>query len=75
LRDSALYITKLPKSEQQAVEWQTAAEVLMLIGERGGDPMMATIAMLRALNRHEPKSGRCPAPERCQEPYKVISRS
>jgi hypothetical protein len=30
-------------------EWQTAADVLMLIGERGGDPMMAHIAMMRAL--------------------------
>jgi hypothetical protein len=35
LRDAAKYIVKLPKAEQQAPEWQTAAEVLMLIGERG----------------------------------------
>jgi hypothetical protein len=41
LRDAANYIVKLSKAEQQAPEWQTAAEVLMLIGERGGDPMMA----------------------------------
>jgi hypothetical protein len=33
LRDAALYITRLPKAEQQASQWQTAAEVLMLIGE------------------------------------------
>jgi hypothetical protein len=26
---------KLPKAEQQASRWQTAAEVLMLIGEHG----------------------------------------
>ena len=37
----AQYIVKLPKAEQQATEWQTAAEVLMLIGEHGGDPMIA----------------------------------
>jgi hypothetical protein len=43
---------KLPKAEQQAAEWQTAAEVLMLIGERGGDPMLARIGVMRALNRH-----------------------
>jgi hypothetical protein len=35
LADAALYITKLPKVEQQAPARQTAAEVLMLIGERG----------------------------------------
>ena len=48
LRDAAKYIVKLPKTEQQLPEWQTAAEVLLLIGEHGGDPMMANIAMLRA---------------------------
>jgi hypothetical protein len=35
LRDAANYIVKLSKAEQQAPEWQTAAEVLMLIGEHG----------------------------------------
>jgi hypothetical protein len=35
LRDAAQYIMKLPKAEQQATPWQTAAEVLMLIGEHG----------------------------------------
>jgi hypothetical protein len=35
LRDAAKYIVKLPKAEQQASQWQTAAEVLMLIGENG----------------------------------------
>jgi hypothetical protein len=35
LRDAAKYIVKLPKAEQQASQWQTAAEVLMLVGEHG----------------------------------------
>ena len=35
LRDAALYITKLPKAEQQVPEWETAAEVLMLVGDHG----------------------------------------
>ena len=35
LRDAASYIVKLSKAEQQAPEWQAAAEVLMLVGERG----------------------------------------
>ena len=29
LRDAALYITKLPKAEHDAEEWQTAMEVLL----------------------------------------------
>jgi hypothetical protein len=29
--------------------WQTAAEILMLIAEHGGDLMMARIAMTKAL--------------------------
>jgi hypothetical protein len=28
----------------------------MLIGEHGGNPMMAHIAMMRALRRYEPKA-------------------
>jgi hypothetical protein len=35
LRNAAKYIVTLPKAEQQAPEWQAAAEVLMLIGEHG----------------------------------------
>lgn len=30
LRDAALYITKLPKAEHDADEWQAAMEALML---------------------------------------------
>jgi hypothetical protein len=56
----------LPKAEQQAPEWQAAAEVLMLIGEHGGDPMMAHIAMMRALHRHEPKAAPVPRRKRAK---------
>jgi hypothetical protein len=54
---------KLPEAEQHAPEWQGAAEVLMLIGEHGGDPMMAHIAMMRRCigispNRHLPPTRR-----------------
>jgi hypothetical protein len=54
LRDAAQYVMKLPKAERQATPWQAAAEVLMLIGEHGGDPMFPQIAMMKALHRHEP---------------------
>jgi len=71
LRDAALYITRLPKAEQQATPWQAAAEVLMLIGEHGGDPMMAHIAMMQALQRHEPKAAPVPRRKRAKA-YRII---
>jgi hypothetical protein len=52
LRDAALYITKLPKAEQDAPEWQAAMEALMLVAERDGPTMFARIGVMRALNRH-----------------------
>ncbi|MEH2563465.1 hypothetical protein [Bradyrhizobium sp. AZCC 2289] len=33
LRDAALYITKLPKAEHDAEEWQAAMEALMLVAD------------------------------------------
>jgi hypothetical protein len=52
LRDAALYITKLPKAEHDADEWQAAMEALILVAELGGPTMFARIGMMRALNRH-----------------------
>jgi hypothetical protein len=52
LRDAALYITKLPKAEHDAPEWQAAMEALLLIAEHNGPTMFARIGMMRALNRH-----------------------
>ena len=71
LRDAAKYVVQLPKVEQQASQWQTAAEVLMLIGEHGGDPMMAHIAMMRALQRHKPKAAPAPRRKRAKA-YRII---
>jgi hypothetical protein len=51
LKDAADYIMKLPKSESDLPEWQTAIEVLMLVA-RSGPTMMARIGVLKALNRH-----------------------
>ncbi|MGY3496696.1 hypothetical protein [Bradyrhizobium sp. USDA 4502] len=50
LRDAATYITKLPKREHDAPEWQAAIEALMLVA-RGGPTMLARIGVMRALNR------------------------
>ena len=52
LRDAAHYITQLPKAKHDAMEWQAAMEALLLVAERGGDPMFARIGVMRALNRH-----------------------
>jgi hypothetical protein len=52
LRDAALYITKLPKAEHDAEEWQAAMEALMLVVEHNGPIMFARIGVMRAVNRH-----------------------
>jgi hypothetical protein len=52
LRDAAEYITKLPKAELSAPEWQAAMEALILVAESGGPTMLARIGVMRALNRH-----------------------
>ena len=56
LRDAALYITKLPKAEHDAEEWQAAMEALLLVAEHDGPPMFARIGIMKALNRgHVPE--------------------
>ena len=52
LRDAAYYITKLPKAEHDAKEWQAAMEALLLVAEHDGPPMFARIGVMRAVNRH-----------------------
>jgi hypothetical protein len=53
LGDAANYITKLPKAEHQADEWQAAMRALLLVAEQNGPTMFARIGVMRALNRHE----------------------
>jgi len=48
LRDAAHYITKLPKAEHDAEEWQAAMQALLLVVEHGGSPMFARIGVMRA---------------------------
>ena len=43
LKDAGTYITKLPKAEHEAKEWQTAMEVLILMATHGGPTMFARI--------------------------------
>jgi predicted lipoprotein len=52
LRDAAQYITKLPKAEHDAPEWQAAMEALLLVVQHNGPTDFVRIGMMRALNRH-----------------------
>jgi hypothetical protein len=52
LRDAGTYISKLPKTEHEATEWQTAVQCLMQAADKAAPVEFAHIGMLRALNRH-----------------------
>jgi hypothetical protein len=41
LEDAGNYVTKLPKAEHSAPEWQAAMQALMLVATRGGPTMLA----------------------------------
>ena len=56
LQDAGNYITRLPKAEHDAPEWQAAMEALILIAEKGGPTMFARIGFMRGLNRHVPRT-------------------
>lgn len=55
LRDAGSYITKLPKSEYDAKEWQTAMHVLIEAADHGGPVSFARLGMAQALHRHDVK--------------------
>ena len=52
LQDAGTYITKLPKAEHEAAEWQAAMEALIPVATLGGPTMMARIGIMQALNRN-----------------------
>jgi hypothetical protein len=52
LEDVGKYITKLPKAEHEAAEWQAAMEALILVATSARPTMFARIGVMRALNRH-----------------------
>src|ERR1700674_3060007 len=51
LEDAGKYITKLPKVEHEAPEWQAAMEALILVAALGCPTMFARIGVMQALNR------------------------
>ena len=52
LEDAGRYITKLPKAEHEAAEWQAAMEALILVATSDGPTLFARIGIMRALHRH-----------------------
>jgi hypothetical protein len=54
LKDAAAYIKALPKSEQQAPEWQAATEALLMAAEERGPLMHAHVGMMLALHGAKP---------------------
>ena len=52
LKDADAYISKLPKAEHAAPEWQAAMQALVLIAEHGGPTILARTGVMRALNCH-----------------------
>jgi hypothetical protein len=61
LEDAGNYITRLPKAEHEAAEWQAAMEALILVATSGGPTMFARIGVMRALNHGKPDRHRCHA--------------
>ena len=47
LRDTANYITALPKAEHDAAGWQVAMETLLLVAERERSEITARFGMMR----------------------------
>ena len=70
LRDAAQYISKLPKAEHDAEEWQAAMQALMLVVEQNGPTMFARIGVMRALHRDKPNAAPAPRRKRAKA-YKV----
>jgi hypothetical protein len=72
LRDAATYVTSLPKKEHDAEEWRTATSVLLLVAEQDGPEMMAGIAMMQALHRHDAKPEPAPRKKRAKAYHRVV---
>jgi len=72
LGDAGHYIAGLPKAMQGRPEWQTAAQALLLVAERGGPTMLARIGMMRALHAGKPRPEVAPRRKRAK-PFRVIT--
>jgi hypothetical protein len=50
LLDAGVYVASLSPAKQKLPHWQTATEILIRVGDEGGDPLLPRIAMMQALN-------------------------
>jgi hypothetical protein len=65
------YITRLPKAEHEAAEWQAAMEALILVATSGGPTVFARIGVMRALNAGKPDPA--PMPRRkSAKAYRIV---
>jgi hypothetical protein len=72
LRDAGEYVTRLPKKEADLSHWQVAAGCLLQASEKGrGLVVMAKIAMLRALQAHEPQLKQTPRKKHIKK-YRIV---
>jgi hypothetical protein len=71
LEDAGDFITKLPKAEHAAPEWQTAMKVLILVAEKSGDTMLARIGFMQALHRHDKPEPSAPRRKRAKA-YRIV---
>ena len=74
MRDAGTYITKLPKAEHEAPEWQAAMQALILVATKGGPTMLPRIGMMRALNADGPPEPAAPPATRKKagKKYRVV---
>jgi hypothetical protein len=49
LKDAGTYITKLPKAEHEAPEWQAAMQAMILVATKGAPTMLARIGIMESL--------------------------
>jgi hypothetical protein len=71
LEDAGNYITRLPKAEHEAAEWQAAMEALILVATSGGPTMFARIGVMRALHYGKPDPAIVPRHKRAKA-YRIV---
>jgi hypothetical protein len=71
LEDAGKYITKLPKAEHEAAEWQSAMEALILVATSGGADDVCAHRHHASVEPRQVRSGTDAAPE-ARQAYRVI---
>jgi hypothetical protein len=64
LRDAVMYMTSLPRAEQNAEHWRPAATLLGITGENGGCVVFARLAVMYGLRKGVQPAPPGPDPDR-----------